>query len=52
MLSPKISLTPAGLELVNSKRKDEIFLRQFLKFQVPSPYHKPSVDAAKFWVKP
>ncbi|WP_454245361.1 AlwI family type II restriction endonuclease [Psychroflexus sp. MBR-150] len=52
ILSPKISLTPAGSELVNSKRKDEIFLRQLLKFQVPSPYHKPSEKAAKFWVKP
>lgn len=52
ILSPKISLTPAGLELVNSKRKDEIFLRQLLKFQVPSPYHKPSEKSAEFWVKP
>ncbi|MCP4552797.1 MAG: AlwI family type II restriction endonuclease, partial [Bacteroidetes bacterium] len=52
ILSPKISLTPAGTELVNSKRKDELFLRQLLKFQVPSPYHKPSEKAAEFWVKP
>ena len=52
ILSPKISLTPAGSELVKSKRKDEIFLRQLLKFQVPSPYHKPSENAAEFWVKP
>lgn len=52
VLSPTISLTPAGLELVNSKRKDEIFLRQLLKFQVPSPYHKPSENSAEFWVKP
>ena len=52
ILSPKISLTPAGSELVSSKRKDEIFLRQLLKFQVPSPYHKPSANAAEFWVKP
>ncbi len=52
ILSPKISLTPAGSDLVNSRRKDEIFLRQLLKFQVPSPYHNPSVNAAKFWVKP
>ncbi|MEO6831177.1 MAG: AlwI family type II restriction endonuclease [Chitinophagaceae bacterium] len=51
-LSPTINLTPAGLELVSSKRKDEIFLRQLLKFQVPSPYHKPSATAAEFWVKP
>ena len=52
ILSPTISLTPAGSELVNSKRKDEIFLRQLLKFQVPSPYHKPSANAVEFWVKP
>jgi hypothetical protein len=51
-LSPTISLTPAGVELVNSARKDEIFLRQLLKFQVPSPYHKPSANSADFWVKP
>ncbi len=52
ILSPKISLTPAGTVLVNSKRKDEIFLRQLLKFQVPSPYHKPSEKSAEFCVKP
>jgi hypothetical protein len=52
VLSPLISLTPAGLELVNSRRKDEIFLRQLLKFQVPSPFHKPSSNSAEFWVKP
>ena len=33
ILSPTIQLTPAGEELVNSRRKDEIFLRQLLKFQ-------------------
>ncbi|MGN6211638.1 AlwI family type II restriction endonuclease [Parafilimonas sp.] len=52
VLSPVISLTPAGLELVTSRRKEEIFLRQLLKFQIPSPYHKPTVRAAEFWVKP
>lgn len=52
VLSPVISLTPAGLELVNSRRKDEIFLRQLLKFQVPSPFHTPSPNSANFWVKP
>lgn len=52
ILSPTISLTPAGLELVTSKRKEEIFLRQLLKFQVPSPYHKPSENSADFCVKP
>jgi hypothetical protein len=52
VLSPVISLTPAGLELVKSRRKEEIFLRQLLKFQVPSPFHKPSANSADFWVKP
>ena len=51
-LSPTIKLTPAGEKLITSKRKDEIFLRQMLKFQVPSPYHKPSSKASKFCVKP
>jgi hypothetical protein len=52
ILSPTIQLTPAGEELVNSRRKDETFLRQLLKFQVPSPFHKPTENSADFWVKP
>ena len=52
ILSPTIQLTPAGEELVKSRRKDEIFLRQLLKFQVPSPFHKPTANSAEFWVKP
>ena len=52
VLSPTIQLTPAGEELVNSRRKDEIFLRQLLKFQVPSPFHKPTENSAEFRVKP
>lgn len=52
ILSPTIQLTPAGEELVTSRRKEEIFLRQLLKFQVPSPYHKPTENSAEFWVKP
>jgi hypothetical protein len=51
-LSPVISLTPAGQELIQSNRKEEIFLRQLLKFQLPSPYHKPTDQAAAFWIKP
>lgn len=51
-LSPVIKLTPTGLELVTAKRKEEIFLRQLLKFQVPSPYHQPSSNSAEFFVKP
>jgi len=52
ILSPTIQLTSAGEELVNSRRKDEIFLRQLIKFQVPSPFHKPTENSAEFWVKP
>lgn len=51
-LTPVISITPAGYELINSVRKEEIFLRQLLKFQLPSPYHKPTKNAATFWIKP
>ncbi len=31
-LAPTISLTPAGENLISSKRTEEIFLRQLLKF--------------------
>ena len=47
-----IELTPAGHKLLTSRRTDEVFLRQMLKFQVPSPYHKPTDKAAEFCVKP
>lgn len=52
VLSPQISITSAGQALLTSKRKEEVFLRQMLKFQIPSPYHKPTAKAASFWVKP
>ena len=51
-LVPYIDLTPAGAALISSKRTEEVFLRQLLKFQIPSPYHKPSQKAANFCVKP
>lgn len=51
-LKPRIELTEAGRKLLTSKRTDEVFLRQLLKFQVPSPYHVPSDKAADFCVKP
>jgi hypothetical protein len=51
-LSPTIQLTTAGQELIATKRKEEIFLRQLIKFQLPSPFHKPTDKAADFWVKP
>lgn len=52
VLSPAIKLTSAGKTLISAKRKEEVFLRQLLKFQLPSPYHKPSEKAADFFVKP
>ena len=52
LLEPKLQLTPAGHKLLTSNRIDEVFLRQMLKFQVPSPYHKPTGKAAEFCVKP
>ena len=51
-LSPTISLTSAGFSLLYAKRKEEAFLRQMLKFQIPSPFHKPTQKAAIFCVKP
>lgn len=51
-LSPDISLTSAGRALLHSRRKDEVFLRQMLKFQLPSPYHRLSAKSARFCVKP
>ena len=52
LLSPEINLTKAGHELVIAKRKEEIFLRQLLKFQLPSPFHIPTEKATNFYVKP
>ena len=51
-LYPKIEVTAAGDALITSKHSEEIFLRQFMKFQIPSPYHTPSDKAANFWIKP
>ena len=51
-LKPVIALTPAGRALISARRTDEIFLRQLLKFQIPSPYHVPSGKAAPFRIKP
>lgn len=47
-----ISLTSAGRALISGKNTNEVFLRQMLKFQIPSPYHKPSDSAAHFCIKP
>lgn len=52
-LYPHISLTEAGEKLVFGKRPQEIFLRQLLKFQLPSPYHVEVNDIkGTFYIKP
>lgn len=52
-LSPHIELTEAGKAFVYGKRPQEIFLRQLLKFQLPSPYHieKSNIEGT-FFIKP
>ncbi len=52
LLEPTIKLTEAGKSFISAKRKEEIFLRQLLKFQILSPYHTPSKKATTFYVKP
>ncbi len=51
-LRPRIELTEAGRALLSSHDRPDIFLRQLLKYQLPSPYHRLSDDAARFNVKP
>lgn len=49
---PIIGLTPVGVEFIQSNNKEEILLRQMLKFQIPSPYHPLGKGAADFCIKP
>src|SRR6185436_4756226 len=49
-LKPTIQLTDAGKIYIYEDRKEEIFLRQLLKFQLPSPYHIDKDNS--FAVKP
>ena len=52
-LSPQIELTDAGKALVYGKRPQEVFLRQLLKFQFPSPYHIETTSVrGTFYIKP
>lgn len=52
-LSPHIELTDAGKALVYGNRPQEIFLRQLLKFQFPSPYHVEINNIeGTFFIKP
>ena len=52
-LTPQIDLTDAGKALVYGKRPQEVFLRQLLKFQFPSPYHVETTGIeGTFYIKP
>lgn len=52
-LTPEIKLTDAGKALVYGKRPQEVFLRQLLKFQFPSPYHVETTGIEDtFYIKP
>lgn len=52
-LKPHIKLTEAGKYFISGKRTEEVLLRQLLKFQLPSPYHKePEKFKGTFCVKP
>lgn len=50
-LQPEVKLTHAGELLLSEKRLDELFTRQLLKFQLPSPYHTQS-RTVDFAVRP
>lgn len=52
-IEPFITLTDAGRALIFGKRPQEVFLRQLLKFQIPSPYHKESTkNQGTFCIRP
>lgn len=52
-LKSTIKLTEPGKRLISGKRTEEVLLRQLLKFQLPSPYHKePGQFDGIFAVKP
>lgn len=52
-LSPKIALTEAGKAFVYGNRPQEVYLRQLLKFQLPSPYHTENKKIkGTFFVRP
>lgn len=50
-LKPYIQLTKAGVQLIDKKRLPELFTKQLLKFQLPSPYHTQS-PSVNFNVRP
>lgn len=52
IMMPVIGLSDAGKEFLTSDNKEEILLRQLLKFQLPSPYHPLGKKAANYHIKP
>lgn len=50
-LRPTIQLTKAGAALLSGRRTSDIFAKQLLKFQLPSPYH-PIKPERGFNVRP
>lgn len=49
----KIALTPAGRNFCDTDLFEEALLRQLLKFQLPSPFHKTNQTIGRsFWVRP
>jgi len=52
-LKPNIALTEAGQAFISGNRPQEIFLRQLLKFQLPSPYHLENKSIiGTFYIRP
>ncbi len=52
-LTPTIQLTEAGKAFIYGQRPHEIFFRQLIKFQLPSPYHKETARLkGTFWGHP
>lgn len=52
-LDPYIYLTEPGKEFISKNNVQEIFLRQLLKFQIPSIYHKEHISIkGSFCVRP
>ena len=50
-LTPTIQLTAVGKNFIENKRKEEVLLRQLLKFQLPSPFHIATENDI-FYIKP
>ena len=49
----KIGLTSAGAAFLDDDNSGEALLRQLLKFQLPSPFHRANPKITKtFWIRP